>query len=439
MSLPVVALVGRPNVGKSTIFNRIINSRVAIVEDKAGVTRDRIYARAEWMGHEFILIDTGGITLDSGEIEEQIKAQAEIAIDEADVIVMLGDVTQHMTNMDETIAKMLYQTKKPVILTINKADNPEQRTDIYDFYSLGLGDPIPVSGSHGTGMGDLLDAIVGEFGDKANQHEDGSIRFSVIGRPNVGKSSLVNAILGEQRVIVSNIEGTTRDAIDTTFTNDGQKYTIVDTAGIRRRGKVYEKTEKYSVLRAISAIEESDITLLVLDASTGITTHDKHIAGYALEAGKAVILVVNKWDTIEDKDSAMKSFNKELKSEFQFMTYAPIVFLSALTKKRIHTLMPEIKRVYENSKREIKTNLLNDVINDAYALNLPPSYKGKRLKIYFSHQASVCPPTFNIQVNNKGLVHFSYERYLENKIRESFDFEGTPIVIQFKNKGEQEI
>ena len=388
MSLPIVALVGRPNVGKSTIFNRIINSRVAIVEDKAGVTRDRIYARAEWMGHEFILIDTGGITLDSGEIEEQIKAQAEIAIDEADVIVMLGDVTQHMTNMDETIAKMLYRTKKPIILAVNKADNPEQRTDIYDFYSLGLGDPIPVSGSHGTGMGDLLDAIVGEFGDKANQHEDDSIRFSVI---------------------LSNIEGTTRDAIDTTFTNDGQKYTIVDTAGIRRRGKVYEKTEKYSVLRAVSAIEESDITLLVLDASTGIREQDKHVAGYAHDAGRGVIIVVNKWDLPKKDSTSMKDFENTIRQEFQYLDL--------------------VKEVHDNQTRRIKSSVLNDLLLEATRITPTPLVNGKRLRIYYMTQVAVTPPTFVVFVNDPELLHFSYQRFLINQLRQNFDFVGTPIKI----------
>lgn len=429
MSLPIVALVGRPNVGKSTIFNRIINSRVAIVEDKAGVTRDRIYARAEWMGHEFILIDTGGITLDSGEIEEQIKAQAEIAIDEADVIVMLGDVTQHMTNMDETIAKMLYRTKKPIILAVNKADNPEQRTDIYDFYSLGLGDPIPVSGSHGTGMGDLLDAIVGEFGDKANQHEDDSIRFSVIGRPNVGKSSLVNAILGEQRVIVSNIEGTTRDAIDTTFTNDGQKYTIVDTAGIRRCGKVYEKTEKYSVLRAISAIEESDITLLVLDASTGIREQDKHVAGYAHDAGRGVIIVVNKWDLPKKDSTSMKDFENTIRQEFQYLDYAPIVFVSAKTGQRVPDILKLVKEVHDNQTRRIKSSVLNDLLLEATRITPTPLVNGKRLRIYYMTQVAVTPPTFVVFVNDPELLHFSYQRFLINQLRQNFDFVGTPIKI----------
>ena len=434
MGLPVVAIVGRPNVGKSTLFNRIINSRVAIVEDKAGVTRDRIYARAEWMGHEFILIDTGGITLEQGEIEEQIKAQAEIAIEEADVIVMLGDVTSHMTNMDETIAKMLYRTKKPIILAINKADNPEQRQDIYDFYSLGLGDPVPISGSHGTGIGDLLDAIVGEFGDKANRHEEDSIRFSVIGRPNVGKSSLVNAILGEQRVIVSDIEGTTRDAIDTSFKHNGEKYTIVDTAGIRKRGKVYENTERYSVMRSMSAIENSDIALLVLDASTGIREQDKHVAGYAHEAGRGVIIVVNKWDVPEKNSTTMKEFTDTIRKEFQYLDYAPIIFVSAKTGQRVPDILKLVKQVHVNQNRRIQSSVLNDLLLEATQITPTPLVNGKRLRIYYMTQVATNPPSFVVFVNEPELLHFSYQRFLINQLRQNFDFVGTPIKIMARKR-----
>ena len=434
MGLPVVAIVGRPNVGKSTLFNRIINSRVAIVEDEAGVTRDRIYARAEWMGHEFILIDTGGITLEQGEIEEQIKAQAEIAIEEADVIVMLGDVTSHMTNMDETIAKMLYRTKKPIILAINKADNPEQRQDIYDFYSLGLGDPVPISGSHGTGIGDLLDAIVGEFGDKANRHEEDSIRFSVIGRPNVGKSSLVNAILGEQRVIVSDIEGTTRDAIDTSFKHNGEKYTIVDTAGIRKRGKVYENTERYSVMRSMSAIENSDIALLVLDASTGIREQDKHVAGYAHEAGRGVIIVVNKWDVPEKNSTTMKEFTDTIRKEFQYLDYAPIIFVPAKTGQRVPDILKLVKQVHVNQNRRIQSSVLNDLLLEATQITPTPLVNGKRLRIYYMTQVATNPPSFVVFVNEPELLHFSYQRFLINQLRQNFDFVGTPIKIMARKR-----
>lgn len=438
MKKPVVALLGRPNVGKSTIFNRLVGKKISIIEDTPGITRDRIYGTVNHNNTSFHLIDTGGIDNNEEGFNTDIKSQAELAIDEADIILFVVDGKEGLTSNDLAVRDMLRKVKKPVYVAINKVDSKFYKEHEFDFYELGFEHYFPISGEQNLGIYDLLEEITKDFNDTEETNEK-AIHFSVIGRPNVGKSSLVNALLNEERVIVSNIAGTTRDAIDTPFTYHGEDFVVIDTAGMRKKGKVYEGVEKYSLLRSMKAIDRSDVCLIVLDASTGITTHDKHIAGYALEAGKAVILVVNKWDTIEDKDIAMKNFTKELKSEFQFMTYAPIVFLSALTKKRIHTLMPEIKRVYENSKREIKTNLLNDVINDAYALNLPPSYKGKRLKIYFSNQASTCPPTFNIQVNNKGLVHFSYERYLENKIRESFDFEGTPIVIQFKNKGEQEI
>ncbi len=439
MRKPVVALLGRPNVGKSTIFNRLVGKKISIIEDTPGITRDRIYGTVNHNNTSFHLIDTGGIDIEAEGFNTDIKAQAELAIEEADIILFVVDGKEGLTSNDLVVRDMLRKSKKTVYVVINKTDSKFYKDHEFDFYELGFENYFPISGEQNLGIYDLLEEITKDFHTVEEEINEKAIHFSVIGRPNVGKSSLVNALLNEERVIVSNVAGTTRDAIDTPFTYHGEEFVVIDTAGMRKKGKVYESVEKYSLLRSMKAIDRSDVCLIVLDASTGIIEHDKHIAGYALEAGKAVILVVNKWDTIEDKDTAMKNFTKELRSEFQFMTYAPIVFLSALTKKRIHTLMPEIKRVYENSKREIKTNLLNDVINDAYALNLPPSYKGKRLKIYFSHQANTCPPTFNIQVNNKGLVHFSYERYLENKIRESFDFEGTPIVIQFKNKGEQEI
>lgn len=429
MSLPVVALVGRPNVGKSTIFNRIINSRVAIVEDQPGVTRDRIYANAQWMGKQFVLVDTGGITFEDNVIEEQIKTQAEIAINEADVIVMLSDVTGHVTNLDETIAKILYKAKKPIILAINKADNPEQRNDIYDFYSLGLGDPIPVSGSHGTGLGDLLDAIVSKFDGNNMTDDDNNIRFSIIGRPNVGKSSIVNSILGENRVIVADMEGTTRDAIDTIFEKDGQKYTIVDTAGIRRKGKVYEKVEKYSVMRSISAIEQSDVAIIVIDASVGIIEQDKHIAGYAHDAGKGVIIAVNKWDVPYKTTTSMQDFVKVIRQEFQYLDYAPIVFVSAKTGQRIEDIVSLVKNVKENQQRRIQSSVLNDLLLDATRITPTPLVNGKRLRIYYMTQVAVVPPTFVVFVNDPELLHFSYKRFLINQMRQNFNFEGTPIKI----------
>ncbi|GMM19144.1 ribosome biogenesis GTPase Der [Lactobacillus amylovorus subsp. amylovorus] len=429
MALPVVAIVGRPNVGKSTLFNRIINQRLAIVEDKPGVTRDRNYAQAEWMGHKFDLIDTGGITWEGGKIEEEIRAQAEIAIEEADVIVMLTSVVNHMTDLDERVAHLLYRTKKPVILAVNKADNPEQRNDIYDFYSLGLGDPIPVSSSHGTGIGDLLDAIVDKFPeDKDTQAED-VISFSVIGRPNVGKSSIVNKLLGEDRVIVANEEGTTRDAVDTPFTKDGVKFKVVDTAGIRRRGKIYEKTEKYSVLRAMSAIERSDVVLLVLDASTGIREQDKHVAGYAHEAGRGIIIVVNKWDLPKKNSTSAKEFEREIREEFQYLDYAPILFVSAKTGRRLDQIPSMVKEVYDNQNQRIQSSVLNDLLLEASKLVPTPMVKGKRLRVYYMTQVSTNPPTFVVFVNDPELMHFSYERFLINQLRQNFDFTGTPIKI----------
>lgn len=430
MVLPVVAIVGRPNVGKSTLFNRIINERLAIVEDAPGVTRDRNYAPAEWMGHKFDLIDTGGITWEDGKIEEEIRAQAEIAIEEADVIVMLCSVVNGVTDLDERVAKLLYRTKKPVILAVNKADNPEQRTNIYDFYSLGLGDPIPVSGSHGTGIGDLLDKIVSEFPKNQDDKDPDTISFSVIGRPNVGKSSIVNKLLGENRVIVANQEGTTRDAIDTPFTDkDGTKFRLIDTAGIRRRGKVYEKTEKYSVMRALSAIDRSDVVLLVLDASTGIREQDKHVAGYAHEAGRGLIIVVNKWDLPKKNSDSAKDFEKIIRQEFQYLDYAPIVFVSAKTGQRLDQIPKMVKEVFHNQNQRIQSSVLNDLLLEASKLVPTPMIKGKRLRVYYMTQVKTNPPTFVVFVNDPELMHFSYQRFLINQLRENFNFEGTPIQI----------
>lgn len=429
MPLPIVAIVGQPNVGKSTLFNRIINERVAIVEDRPGVTRDRNYARASWMGHQFSIIDTGGITWEDSTIDEEIRAQAEIAIEEADVIVMLADVSQGVTSLDERIAHLLYRADKPVLLAVNKADNPEQRTDIYDFYSLGLGDPIPVSGSHGTGIGDLLDEVVKNFPADAEKTEEGVISFSVIGRPNVGKSSIVNRLLGEERVIVANEEGTTRDAIDTPFVKDGTKFRVVDTAGIRRRGKVYEKTEKYSVMRAMSAMERSDVAILVLDASTGIREQDKHVAGYAHEAGLGMIIAVNKWDLPKKDSSSGKDFEAVIREEFSYLDYAPIVFVSAKTGKNIDQLPKMVKEVYENKNQRIQSSVLNDLLLEASRLVPAPMVKGKRLRVYYMTQVKTNPPTFVVFCNDPELMHFSYQRFLINQLRENFDFTGTPIKI----------
>lgn len=430
MAKPVIAIVGRPNVGKSTIFNRIVGERISIVEDIPGVTRDRIYSSAEWLTHDFNIIDTGGIDLGDEPFLEQIRQQAEIAIDEADVIIFLVNGREGVTAADEEVAKILYRSNKPVVLAVNKIDNPEMRTMIYDFYALGFGEPFPISGSHGLGLGDLLDEAAKHFpAAKGDEYDKDTIKFSLIGRPNVGKSSLVNAILGEDRVIVSDIAGTTRDAIDSQVTYDGQKYVIIDTAGMRKKGKVYETTEKYSVLRALRAIERSDVVLVVINAEEGIIEQDKHIAGYAEEAGRAVIIVVNKWDAIEKDEKTMKEFEKKIRAHFQFLSYAPIVFLSAITKKRIHTLMPMIDLASENHAMRVQTNILNEVIMDAVAMNPTPTDKGKRLKIYYATQVSVKPPTFVVFVNEPELMHFSYERFLENRIRDAFDFTGTPIKI----------
>lgn len=428
MANPVVAIVGRPNVGKSTVFNRIAGERISIVEDTPGVTRDRIYARSEWMGQAFNLIDTGGIDIGDEPFVTQITEQAEIAIDEADVIVFVTSVKEGVTDADEKVARILYKTDKPVVLAVNKVDNPEVRSEIYDFYSLGFGDPVPISGTHGIGTGDLLDLIVRNFPDDATEEIDDSIKFSFIGRPNVGKSSLVNAILGENRVIVSNIEGTTRDAIDTKFTTeDGSVYTMIDTAGIRKKGKVYENTEKYSVLRAMQAIDRSDVVCVVLNAEEGIREQDKHVAGYAHDAGRGIVIVVNKWDTLKKDSYTMKEFESHIRNEFQYLSYAPIVFVSAKTHQRLNELPKLIRRVDENHSKRVSSAVLNDVIMDAIAHNPTPTDNGKRLRIYYATQVAVKPPTFVIFVNDLELMHFSYERFLENQLRAAFDFEGTPL------------
>ncbi|KRM25058.1 GTP-binding protein Der [Ligilactobacillus acidipiscis DSM 15836] len=430
MANPVVAFVGRPNVGKSTIFNRIAGERISIVEDTPGVTRDRIYAHSEWLGQNFDIIDTGGIEISNEPLITQITEQAKIAIDEADVIVAIVSVQEGVTDADEEVAQILYQSDKPVILAVNKVDNPEARSQIYDFYSLGLGDPIPVSGTHGIGTGDLLDKICASFPAKTENDEDSTIKFSFIGRPNVGKSSLVNSILGENRVIVSGIEGTTRDAIDTKFsTENGTEYTMIDTAGIRKRGKVYENTEKYSVLRAMRAIDRSDVVCVVLNAEEGIREQDKHVAGYAHEAGRGVIIVVNKWDTLKKGNHSMQQFEAAVRAEFQYLSYAPLVFVSAKTHQRLNTLPQLVQRVYNNHKQRVSSSVLNDVLMDAMAHNPTPTENGKRLRVYYGTQVAVQPPTFVLFVNDPELMHFSYERFLENQIRDAFDFTGTPIRI----------
>lgn len=428
MSKPVVAIVGRPNVGKSTIFNRVVGERVSIVEDIPGVTRDRIYSSADWLTHEFNIIDTGGIDLSDEPFLEQIRQQAEIAMDEADVIIFLVNGRDGVTTQDEQVAKILYRTKKPVILAVNKIDNPDMRHMIFDFYQLGMGEPYPISGSHGLGIGDLLDEVAKNFPkDDQEEYPDDVIKFSLIGRPNVGKSSLVNSFLGEERVIVSEIAGTTRDAIDTQYEYDGQPYVIIDTAGMRKKGKVYESTEKYSVLRALRAIERSDVVLVVLNAEEGIQEQDKKIAGYAHEAGKGVIIIVNKWDAVEKDEKTMNVMTRKIREHFLFLDYAPILFVSAISGKRVHNILEIVNRVNDNHARRIQSSILNEVIEDAVAMNPAPSDKGRRLRLYYVTQVAIKPPTFVVFVNEPELMHFSYERFLQNRIRESFDFEGTPL------------
>ena len=430
MANPTIAIVGRPNVGKSTLFNRIAGERISIVEDTPGVTRDRIYATGEWLGKEFSIIDTGGIDLGDEPFMDQIRHQAEIAIEEADVIIFVGSGQEGVTDADELVARILFKSNKPVILAVNKVDNPEMRNEIYEFYSLGLGDPYPVSGSHGLGLGDVLDEAVRHFSTEIEPEEEGVIKFSLIGRPNVGKSSLINGILGEERVIVSEIEGTTRDAVDTHFVGEnGQKFTMIDTAGMRKRGKVYESTEKYSVMRAMRAIERSDIVLFVINAEEGIREQDKRIAGYAHEAGRGLIIVVNKWDLVKKDTNSMRDFEQEIRDEFQYLDYAPIIFVSAVTKQRLNKLPELIERVSESQNLRIPSSVLNDVIMDAVAINPTPTDKGRRLKIFYSTQVAVKPPAFVIFVNEEELMHFSYARFLENQIRNAFTFEGTPIRI----------
>ena len=425
----VVAIVGRANVGKSTIFNRMVGERISIVEDVAGVTRDRIYAKASWLTKEFSVIDTGGIELENASFTTQIKMQAEIAIEEADVIVFVVNGREGITKEDEYVARLFQKSRKPIILVVNKIDDNQFRDYIYEFYALGVGDPIPVSGSHGIGIGDLLDQIINQLDLQDEETNEDEISFSIIGRPNVGKSSLTNAILGEERVIVSNIEGTTRDAIDTPFVKDGQKYRVVDTAGMRKKGKVYENIEKYSILRALTSIEKSDVILVVIDGETGIREQDKHVAGYAHEAGKGVVIVYNKWDLVDKDEKTMQKKQKEIYEQFKYLDYARIVFTSAKTGQRVDQIFPLIQESYENSRKRVQTSVLNDVLVDAQLMNPTTTFNGGRLKIFYANQVAVCPPTFVLFSNDPQYLHFSYKRYLENRLREAFGFEGTPIHI----------
>ena len=435
---PIVAVVGRPNVGKSTFFNRIAGKRISIVEDTPGVTRDRVYAECEWLRYNFTLIDTGGIEPSSTDIIlSQMRDQAQIAIDTADVIIYLCDGKYSYTSADEEIAQMLRVSKKPVVLVLNKIDVYNTPSHFYDYYNLGLGEPIMISSVNAMGLGDLLDEVVKLFPeDTLLEEDDDAIKICFIGKPNVGKSSMVNKIIGENRVIVSDIAGTTRDAIDTPFTYKDQKYVLIDTAGIRRKSKVNESIEKYSVLRALSAIERSDVCFLMIDAVEGVTDQDKKVAGYAHEAGKAIVIVVNKWDLLEKDNNTFKDYTKKVKEELAYMTYAPVMFVSALTGQRVTQLLEQAVYVSNNHALRISTGVLNDILNEAMALNQPPSDKGKRLKIYYATQCGVKPPTFVLFVNVKELAHFSYVRYIENQIRKNFNYEGTPIVFKVKQRGE---
>lgn len=439
MSKPLVAVVGRPNVGKSTFFNKIVGRRVAIVEDTPGVTRDRIYAEAEWSGVHFALIDTGGIEPESKDIIlSQMRQQAQIAMDMADVILFMTDGKEGINPSDREVASMLMKTGKKVILAVNKIDKTILPDDFYDFYELGLGEPIPISAANMLNLGDLLDRIIESFPQGAGTEAEDTINIAVIGKPNVGKSSLINRLLGENRVIVSPIAGTTRDSIDTPFEWEGDKYLLIDTAGIRRKSKVNEDIEKFSVIRAVAAIERCDVCLLMINACEGITEQDKKIAGIAHEAGKGIVIVVNKWDLVDKETNTMNNFRKEIKKELTFMSYAPSVFISALTGQRAKSVISMSKYVAENRAMRVPTGQLNNLIVDAMMMKQPPSDKGKRLKVYYATQVGVKPPLFSFKVNSRPLMHFSYARYLENKIREGFGFEGTPLKFVFREKGEKE-
>lgn len=439
MAKPIVAIVGRPNVGKSTLFNRIAGERISIVEDTPGVTRDRIYADAEWLDHHFTLIDTGGLEPDSDDMMlKHMYSQAEIAISSADVILFVVDVRTGMTDMDMQVANILRKADKPVVLAVNKVDDlAKYGMQVYEFYSLGLGDPFGVSGGQMIGLGDLLDEVVKHFpADKDDSAEDDAIKVAIIGKPNVGKSSLVNRILGENRVIVSDVAGTTRDAIDSEYELNGQKYVFIDTAGMRRKAKIKESIEKYSIIRAVAAVERADVCILMINAVEGITEQDTKVAGIAHEAGKAVIIAVNKWDLIEKDNHTMNKFLKDIDTEFKYLSYAPRIFISATTGQRVTKLFELITMVSENNSRRIATGMLNDVLIEAMAMNQPPAEKGKQLRIYYMTQVSVKPPTFVLFVNDTELLHFSYKRYLENQLRDAFGFVGTPIHFIARNRKE---
>ncbi len=434
MSLPIVAIIGSPNVGKSTIFNRFIGKRQSIVDDLPGVTRDRLYYDANWLNRNFKLVDTGGIEITNSPFQEQIRYQAEIAIEEADVILFIADGNKGVTNDDRLVARILSKQNKPIVLAVNKIDNIDLVNNIYEFYELGLGEPLAISAAHGIGVGDVLDKIVSLLPEKENEDYSNAITFSFIGRPNVGKSSLFNAVLNENRSIVSNLEGTTRDTIDTAFLHGDDRYVAIDTAGLKKRGKIYEAIDKYAMLRALSAINRSEIALLVLDASSGIVEQDKHIAGLAYAEKKGIVIVVNKWDLRKDLNLTKDSFKKEIQKQFLFISYAPIIFVSALTKEGLNNIFSALKMVHQAYQKHISTSLLNKVINEAQEINPAPNFNGGRLNIYYVNEVKVMPPTFVFFVNNPKFVHFSYQRYLENSLRDSFELDGTPIDIIFRQR-----
>lgn len=439
MPKSIVAIIGSPNVGKSTIFNRIIGERHAIVDDEAGITRDRLYGNCRWLGRSFSVIDTGGVEIMNRPFQEQIRMQAQIAIDEADVIVFVTDGRVGVSADDRMVAKLLYKVNKPIILAVNKIDEGAHAADAQEFYSLGLGEPLIVSGIHGIGIGDLLNKIIETLPkNEEDEIDEEVITFSLVGRPNVGKSSLVNALLNEDRVIVSDISGTTRDSIDTPFTKDGVNYNVIDTAGLKKRGKIYESIDKFSAIRALRAIERSEIVLLVIDGNQGITEQDKHVIQYATDLHKAIIIVVNKWDLVTKETNTMSDFTKLIRKEYKFLEYAPVVFVSAKNKSRLDTIFKALVRVHNAYHTRVKTSLLNQVMQDAQAMNQTPHFNGGRLKILYASQVSSAPPTFVLFVNNPEFMHFSYQRYLENRLRETFDFDGTPINIVCRPKGKKD-
>lgn len=431
----VVAIVGRPNVGKSSLFNRIIGDKLSITDDASGVTRDRIYARASWLNQEFSIIDTGGIILRDEPFSKEIRAQASLAIDEADVIIFVVDARCGITSEDQDVVNILKKSDKPVVIAANKVDDGSLQDLIYDFYSLGCDDVVGISAIHGIGVGDLLDKVMELMPKKEKKdYDEGIVKFCLIGQPNVGKSTLVNTIVGENRVIVSDVAGTTRDAIDTMFVRNGETYVVIDTAGIRKQGKIYENAEKYSVLRAMQAIERCDVAVIMLDATEELSEQDKRIAGYAREYNRGLVIAVNKWDAVVKDDKTMQKLEEKIRVNFQFMDFAPIVFISAKNNERVHTLVDSVLQVYLNFNRRISTSVLNDVLQDAVLLNQPPMFNGNRLKLSYATQSDICPPTFVLFVNSEKHMHFSYQRYLENQIRDNFDFVGCPIKFQLRKK-----